>query len=138
VNDTLTSTTDFNHAYDAAAKAHGYGIAQYFVYTINKVLAANFRGEIWRDQEGFYVAQFGNNVDFLRLERGEATLDPRTVGGGNTTYGALTVGLTWKASDALVVRPELRYDTSLNDTKPFNDSKHKDMFTAGVDVTWSF
>jgi hypothetical protein len=138
VSDTLTSTTDINHAYDDGAKVHGFGAAQYFVYTIDKTLAANFRGEIWRDQEGFFVAQFASNNDLLRAERGDPIRDPRTVGGGSTTYGALTVGLTWKASDTVVVRPELRYDTSLNSTKPFNDSKHGSMFTAGVDATWSF
>ena len=139
VSDTLTSTTDLNYIYDDLAKAKGYGVAQYFVYTIDKTMAANFRGELWRDNNGFYVAQFGNNTDPVRFLRGDTfTSDPRTVGGGVTTYGALTVGVTWKASDVIVVRPELRYDTSLNNTKPFNDSKHKNMLTAAVDVTWSF
>lgn len=139
VDDKLTSTTDINHAYDELAKAHGYGVAQYFAYVIDKTLTANFRGEIWRDQEGFFVAQFGNSSDPVHLLRGDNfTPDRRTVGGGSTSYGALTVGVTWKATDALVVRPELRYDTSLNGTKPFNDSKHGSMFTLGVDATWSF
>ncbi len=139
VSDTLTSTTDINHAFDKGAQAHGFGVAQYFVYAIDKTLAANFRGEVWRDQEGFFVAQIGNSSDLIRFLRGDSfTPDPRTVGGGSTTYGALTVGLTWKATDTIAVRPELRYDTSLNDTKPYNDSKRGSMFTAGVDVTWSF
>lgn len=139
VSDKLTSTTDLNYIHDDLAKAKGYGVAQYFTYMIDKTVNANFRGEIWRDNNGFYVAQFGNNTDLIRFLRGDTfTPDPRTLGGGVTTYGALTAGLTWKATDAIVLRPELRYDTSLNGTRPFNDSKRKNMFTAAVDVTWSF
>jgi hypothetical protein len=141
IDDKLTSITDINYIQDDGPKpeAKGYGVAQYFTYAIDKAWQANFRGEVWRDNNGFFVAQIGNNTDLLRFERGDSfTPDARTVGGGVTTYGALTAGLTWKASDTLAIRPELRYDRSLNDTKPFNDSRHKDMFTAAVDVTWSF
>ncbi len=140
VNDSLTAITDMNYAYDAGAKAKGYGVAQYFTYTITKTVTMNFRGEIWRDNNGFYVAQFGNNTDEMRFLRGDTFVpNSRTVGGGATTYGALTIGATLKPGpDWLVIRPELRYDKSLNDTTPFNDSIHKDMFTAAVDVTVSF
>ncbi len=141
IDDKTTATTDINYIQDDGPRPHakGYGVAQYVTYAVNKMWQANFRGEIWRDNNGFFVAQIGNNTDLLRFERGDSfTPDPRTVGGGVTTYGALTVGLTYKPMDALMIRPELRYDRSLNDTKPFNDSKHKDMFTAAVDVTWSF
>lgn len=139
VSDTLTSTTDVNYIQDDATKAKGYGVAQYFTCTLNKTLTANFRGEIWRDNNGFFVAQIGNNSDLLGFERGDTfTPDPRTVGGGVTTYGEFTVGLTWKATDTLTVRPELRYDRALNGTTPFNDSRHQDMFTVAVDMTWSF
>lgn len=139
VNDMLTSTTDLNYIQDDLAKAKGYGIAQYFTYMVSKTVTANFRGEIWRDNNGFYVAQIGNNTDLMHFLAGDTfTPDPRTVGGGVTTYGALTVGATWKASDSLTIRPELRYDTSLNKTRPFNDSKDKSMVTFGIDATISF
>lgn len=139
VSDSLTSITDVNYIYDELAKAKGYGVAQYFTYVINPTLTASFRGELWRDQNGFYVAQLGNSSDLVHFLRGDTfTPDPRTVGGGSTTYGALTVGFTWKAGAAIMLRPELRYDRSLNGTKPFNDSRHQGMFTAAVDVTYSF
>jgi hypothetical protein len=38
----------------------------------------------------------------------------------------------------LTIRPELRYDRSLNDTHPFNDSSDRDQFTAGIDFIFSF
>ena len=38
----------------------------------------------------------------------------------------------------LAIRPELRYDRSLNNTRPFNESSDRDQFTAGVDFILSF
>ena len=38
----------------------------------------------------------------------------------------------------LMIRPELRYDRSLNGTHPFNDSSDQDMFTAAVDFVVTF
>lgn len=142
--DKLTSMTDLNYIYDEAFDAHGYGVAQYFTYAINDWLTAGIRGEVWRDADGFYVAQFASNNDFIHFTRGDPiTFDPRTVGGGRTTYGALTLGLTIKPPvpkplSGLLIRPEIRYDRSLNDTRPFNDSSNIDMLTAGLDVIFSF
>lgn len=140
INDKLTSTSDLNYIYDDLARAKGYGWAQYFTYAVSDTVTANFRGEIWRDQNGFYAAQFGNNTDVLRFLRGDTfTPDLRTVGGGTTTYGALTVGATVKTGLAgLVVRPEVRWDASLNGTRPFNDSQDRSMITFAVDATISF
>ncbi len=142
--DKLTSITDLNYIYEESFDAKGYGIAQYFTYAINDWLTAGVRGEIWRDADGFYVAQFASNNDFIHFTRGDPTVfDPRTVGGGRTTYGALTAGVTFKPSvpkplEGLTIRPEIRYDRSLNDTRPFNDSSEIDMLTAGIDVVFSF
>ena len=138
-SDTLTATTDLNYIYDDLAKAKGYGVVQYFSAVISKTVTANFRGEIWRDQNGFYVAQIGNNTDLLAFERGDNfTPDARTVGGGATTYGSLTIGASVKVTDALTLRPEVRYDKSLNGTKPFNDSRKGSQLTFAVDATYSF
>jgi len=93
--------------------------------------------------------QLAGHLDFLNaesafFERGDDTaFDPRTVGGGRTTYGAVTVGLTIKPHvpkplTGLMIRPELRYDSSLNNTHPFNDSQDSHMLTAGVDAIISF
>lgn len=61
-------------------------------------------------------------------------IDPRTVGGGSTTYGAITVGVNIKPAmpkpiAGLTIRPEVRYDRSFNGTRPFNDSSDRDQFT---------
>ena len=143
ITDKLTSITDLNFAHDDGADADGYGVAQYFTYAINSWLTAGVRGEIWRDDKGFYVVSFANDHDPMRALEGEPTIDPRTVGGGKTTYAAVTVGVNMKPSmpkpiAGLTIRPELRYDRSLNKTRPFNDSNDRDQFTLGVDFILTF
>jgi len=143
ITDKLTSITDLNYAYDAGADAAAYGAAQYFTYTINSWLTAGIRGEVFRDDQGFYVVSFANYHDPMRLLAGEPTIDPRTVGGGRNTYGAITVGLNIKPPipkpfAGLTIRPELRFDHALNGTRPFNDSSDDTMFTAAIDAILTF
>ena len=140
----FTSITDLNYIYDEAADATGYGVAQYFIYTSNDLLSIDVRGEIWREADGFYVVSFAENDDAVEgLRGGSVTLDPRTVGGGKTTYGAITLGLNIKPNvpkpaTSLVIRPELRLDRALTGTRPFNDSNDRNQFTAGIDVIIGF
>jgi len=140
----FTLITDFNYIYDEAAEATGYGVAQYVIYTINDLFSVALRGEIWRDADGFYVASFAQNDDLVDgLRGGNVTFDQRTVGGGKTTYGAITLGLNIKPPvpkpvASLVIRPEIRYDRALNGTRPFNDSSDRDEFTIGCDFIVGF
>lgn len=148
VTDKLTLINDLNwirdEALNAGKAADGYGIAQYGVYALNDVFSLVARGEVFRDLEGVFVTQSGNNVDFARGLEGLPALSARSVAGGKTTYGALTLGVNIKPALGipqiadLRIRPEVRYDTSLNDTRPFNDSKDKSMFTVGMDVIVAF
>ena len=147
ITDKLTSITDLNYIQDdaVAGTAKGYGVAQYFTYALNDWLTLGVRGEVWRDEDGFFVAQFASHNDLIHLERGDSGFiaDPRTVGGGSTTYGAITAGVTIKPKvpkplTGLMIRPEVRYDRSLNNTTPFNDSSQRGQFTAGIDVIVTF
>jgi hypothetical protein len=143
ITDKFTSITDLNYARDDGADADAYGVAQYFTYVINDHITAKIRGEIWRDDKGFYVAQFADPHDPMRALQGNPTIDPRTVGGGRTTYGALTVGVDIKPTvpkplTGLTIRPEVRVDHSFSDTRPFNDSRDDTMFTAAVDAIITF
>ena len=56
VTDRLTAITGINYAHDGGAEADAYGVAQYLVYAVNDRVTAEIRGEIWRDDKGFYVA----------------------------------------------------------------------------------
>ena len=143
ITDKFTSVTDLNYALDEVIDAPAYGIAQYFTYAINSWLTAGIRGELFRDDKGFYVVSFANTHDPVRALEGEPTIDPRTVGGGKTTYGAVTLGVNIKPpvprpAASLVIRPELRFDRALNGTRPFNQSSDRNQFTAGIDVIIGF
>ena len=144
VTDSLTSITDFNYGEDEGFNTEWYGVAQYLTYAICDTLSVGIRGEIWRDDDGFAAAQFGNHEDAVKLQRGIFNnIDPRTVGGGDTTYGAVTVGANIKCpklKDRLVVRPEVRYDWTVAGGRnhPYDDSTDHDQFTVGVDVIFSF
>ena len=143
ITDKFTSITDLNYARDEVIDAQAYGIAQYFTYAINSWLTAGIRGEIFWDDDGFYVVSFADNHDPMRALEGEPTIDPRTVGGGKTTYGAVTLGVNIKPpvpkpAASLVIRPELRFDRALNGTRPFNDSSDRNQFTASIDVIITF
>ncbi|HEV2839924.1 MAG TPA: porin [Chthoniobacterales bacterium] len=143
ITNKLSSITDLNYVRDSEADADAYGVAQYLTYAINDTVTAGIRGEIWRDDRGFYVAQYANPSDPSRAFSGEPTVDPRTIAGDRTTYGALTVGLNIKLPvpkpfTSLTIRPELRVDHAFDDTHPFNDSSDNTMFTAAVDFIVTF
>ena len=143
ITDKLTSITDLNYTHDDAADASAYGVAQYLTYVINDKITVKIRGEVWRDDQGFYAAQFADPHDPMRALAGEPVIDPRTVGGGRTTYGALTIGLDLKPPvpkpfTGLTIRPELRIDHSFSDTQPFNDSSDDTIFTLAIDAITTF
>jgi hypothetical protein len=130
----LTFTTELNWIRDDfgatgfsghPSAANGFGVAQYVSYTLSDTLTLNGRGEIYRDDNNFFVASFQNNGSFVTTEQG------LTAGVGAlhaTTYGELTVGVTYKPSglppviSGLLIRPEVRWDTDLGGTGAFNRS----------------
>jgi hypothetical protein len=142
----LTSITDLNLSVDSVdnGKWSGGG-AQYFTYAINDWLQAGVRAEIFRDSGGFYVAQFRANNDYLHiiLQGRAVPSDPSNLGGGNTTYFEITGGVTIKPPlpkpfAGLLIRPEVRYDASLNNTAPFNQNTSSHQWTLGLDAVLEF
>jgi len=139
-SDALTLTTDVNFIRDDGLHAIGYGLAQYAVYNLSDSVALIGRGEIWRDNAGAFVAAFPGNLDFVNSERG---FPATTISGGRTTYGALTLGINYKpevpkAIEGFVIRPEIRYDQSLNSTRPFDTGTSDHQFTLGADFILPF
>jgi hypothetical protein len=140
-SDALTLTTDLNYIRDDGLHAIGYGGAQYAVYKLNDQFSLVGRGEVWRDNNGAFVAAVPGSLDFVNAQRG--LLPATTISGGRTTYGALTFGVNYKpevpkAIEGFVVRPEIRYDSSLNGTKPFNAGKSDHQVTLAADVILPF
>ncbi len=133
---------DFVYGRDDGFDAEWYGAAGYVKYKVNDRLSIVGRAEIFRDDDGFAVLQYGDNDDPANAIRGLPVNDPRTVGGGATTYYEFTVGLNWKPIPNLMIRPETRWDLSNVSAGaaggPFDDSNHRDQFTFGIDFILTF
>lgn len=152
--DALTLTTELNwirdsYGYNGNA-VNGFGVAQYASYTLNENWTLNVRGELWRDDNNFFVASFPGNGDAIRFQQGIPTYS-KVIGapGTNTTYGALTLGVTYKPDvpaplTGLIIRPEIRWDHAFTNNKPFNNNFVSNSggtannFTFGADVIISF
>jgi hypothetical protein len=148
----LTLTTEFNWIRDdfgasgfatgKPAPANGFGVAQYASYAYSETLTLNGRAEIYRDDNNFFVAGFGANNGFDQLQKGFAT--PLTAALHPTTYGAITLGVTYKPAGmpapvaGLLIRPEIRYDRDLGGARAFNNNKDNGQFTIASDVVLTF
>jgi hypothetical protein len=135
----LTLMTDLNHIRDDGLKASGWGVAQYATYTVNDRLSLGVRGELWRDNDGAFVAAFPGNLDFINAQMGF----PNTaIAGPKATYGAITVGANIKPPvekrfEGFVMRPEVRYDWSSNGM-PFDAGTKDHQLTIGMDLIVPF
>jgi hypothetical protein len=151
VTKSFTSITDLNLICDTLDNGKwGGGVAQYFTYAINDWLQLGVRGEIFRDSQGFFVAQFRANNDFIHFQRGDNVFrpsfpsDPSNLGGGSTTYMEVTGGVQIKPPlpkpfAGLLIRPEVRYDRALTDRfKPFSQNTERDQWTLGIDAVIEF
>ncbi|MDE1147994.1 MAG: outer membrane beta-barrel protein [Azospirillaceae bacterium] len=138
--ETLTLITELNYVRDDLVRAEAMGAAQYATWKFDDSLSLTARAEVFRDVEGFYVAAFQGNQDYVLAEAGEPTQVPVLSAGQGATYGALTVGLTWKPAaslgwdlpDGLALRPEVRLDRSLGDARPFDGGRSQTTF--GLDM----
>jgi hypothetical protein len=153
VNDKFQLINDLNYIEDECqavggnatkcGTARGYGVAQYGVYQLDDIFTLVGRIEIWRDEEGAFAAAFNNNNDFIRFENGVPT-QGAIFGGTKTTYGGFTAGVNIKPpveipfGGSIIFRPEVRYDASLNDTRPFANNTKKDQFTIASDFILQF
>lgn len=117
------------------ATVNGFGAAQYASYALTDTIALNARAEIWRDDNGFFVAAFRGVHDFVNAQYGFPA--PGVVTAQPTTYSEFTLGVTFKPTIPYVtnfmLRPEIRYDYALTDTRPFNGTKNAPNPTSGRD-----
>ena len=148
LNDKWAFTGEANYFKDKGIKAangglaSAYGFDGYIAYTINDQATFNLRGEIYRDNTGLLTTEFSTNSGFTSAIVGNPDV---FVNAPPTTYGALTAGLTLKPQFLnnnkivkVTIRPEARYDTSLNGTQPFADLTKSNQFLFGGDVIVAF
>jgi hypothetical protein len=140
-NDKLTLSTEFNYLRDDGLKAEAWGVAGYAGYALNDNVILNARAEVYRDSENAFVATNRGNLDPVRALAGYSA--NFATAPAPTTYGALTLGVTFKPSlpvkgVTVLVRPEIRYDRSLNGTTPFNAQRDVGSFLFGGDIVVGF
>ena len=139
--DKLTLVSELNYTKDDFARSSAMGFAQYGSYALTDTLTLNGRAEVFADSGNFYVAADPANNDPARALLGL----PNTSYGAPkaTTYGEFTLGVTYKPTlpapiTGLMIRPEIRYDTSLNGTTPYNGGKDSGSFTIAADFVLGF
>lgn len=140
--DRLTFTAEANYIKDDGYNAEAWGIAGYASYALNDRLTLNGRAEIYRDNNNFFVFTPVAERDFVAAERGTYT---RLITADKpTTYSEFTLGLTYKIPglpekvSTAMIRPEIRYDRALNNSRPFGDGNSRDVFTLAADLVLGF
>ncbi len=123
--DKLTFTGELNYIKEDLNGAEAYGAAGYVSYALTDNLTLNGRAEVYRDNNNFFVFTPVAERDFVATERG--TFARVITASKATTYSEFTAGFTYKLpwlSERIataVIRPEIRYDRALNDSKPFGN-----------------
>ncbi|WP_419728673.1 outer membrane beta-barrel protein [Lichenicola sp.] len=137
--DKLTFVAEGQWQHDDAFGADSYGLAGYASYALTPTLTANFRGEVYRDNAGFFVAADPGNLDPIRALNG---LPSRAYGAGRQTYSEWTWGVSYKPViphvALLAFRPEIRWDKSFSGGHPYNDLTNTGNFTLAGDVILGF
>jgi Putative beta-barrel porin-2, OmpL-like. bbp2 len=131
----------------AGTDAEWYGINTHLYYDIKDDLSIGMRGEWFRDQNGFRVCSPGrvaaatNNQGFS-YALGSDRLNNSTCNAGS--YYAFTVGMNYKPTKWLNLRPNVRYDWvdgtvagTNNSYRPFGNNK-MDQFLFSTDFTINF
>ena len=149
----LTLVTELDYIHDdnpAVGRPTAYGATQYASYALTDTLALNGRIEVFDDENGFFVGAFPGNQDFAIAQGGYAMPLTAYSTGRGTTYGEITAGVTYKPAGlpapiaGLLIRPEIRYDTTLNGVKAFNGpsatgaGKDTGVFTIAADFILQF
>ena len=135
VSPQLTLSSEVNYSDDRFFGAVAYGVAQYATYTRDDGIKLIGRAELWRDNGGAFTASYPGFFDFVAAERGQPS---QSIGGGRTLYGELTFGANLPFGDHLLLRPEFRWDASLNNTHPFERGRSASSVTPAIDAIIKF
>ena len=126
--DQITVANETNFIRDDLFRATAEGTAFYGIYKWNDQWSFGARGEVFRDDQGFFVGAFQESQAFMNAERGIGmgnTVGPANIfntgyNAGKATYSELTIGANWSPAIAfpdalpstlgLTIRPEFRWD----------------------------
>lgn len=143
VTDKLTSTTEFNAVHDDLFSATAEGVATYLSYALNDQWTLQGRGEVFADNQGFFVYAFPNSLDFVNAEYADPNHSYNFSSRGGTTYGEITLGVNFKPPvpkpfEGFIIRPEFRVDQVLGGNNAFNDGKNGTQVTLATDFILPF
>jgi len=145
--DKLSFVSEANFFYDAGLPNNtAYGAAGYVAYVLTDQVTINARAEVMRDNTGEIVGNWIGADSFTNSLRG--LYSQFETASAPTTYGELTFNIVYKPKvdlkslgvpiKTLQLRPEIRYDRSLNGTTPFNAGHDQDAFMIGGDIVLGF
>ena len=141
-NDKLTLSAEANYVRETGFRAEAWGIAGYASYTLSDTLTLNGRAEIFRDSNNFFVSNPVGDRDFVNAQRG--VFNRLYTAARPTTYSELTVGVTYKpagmpaALSTLLIKPEVRYDRALNNSRPYGNGNDRGAVTLATDLVVGF
>lgn len=137
-SDTLSFTGEGLYFLDTQINAQAYGAVGYVSQVLSDELTLNLRGEVLRDDKGFFIAGFPKPLDPLNSLAG---LPNSVFGVGPATYTEFTAGFTYRPkTDGPVkaaFRPEIRYDRAFG-ARAFNNGRDRDAITLAADIVLSF
>jgi hypothetical protein len=148
--DKITVTGEGNYTRNDLINGETYGAVGYISYqTPWDWLKVNGRAEVWRDDTGLYTGEYPGNFDYVLAEHGFGNT---AIFQGPATYAEFTAGVnitpTIPASvpfiKGVIFRPEVRYDTTLDGSTPFDIPANgaagtkSSMVTVGGDVIVKF
>ncbi len=118
----------------ATPDAEWYGVNQYLFYDVNECWSVGARVEWFRDDDGTRVGGIG--------APGGWTLGPNKAAnqqGWAGDFSAVTIGLNWKPTDWINVRPECRWDWYDGPADglgrlPYDAGSRDNQFTFGTDL----
>ncbi|APH60096.1 putative exported protein [Granulibacter bethesdensis] len=141
-----TLTLELNYMRDEVMNAESFSTVGYFSHVFNDHWTFNARAEVFRDMDNFFIAGFKEANGGWKSIKGLST--PLITAPGPGTYGDLTLGVTWKPNlpkpiAGLMLRPEVRYDRSLNGAGSFvysdtNPVGHNGQFLFAADAILQF
>ena len=109
-------------------------------YTLTDTITLNARGEVFRDGKGFYVAisratSTSSTSDTASSTPRSPARTPPTARSPSAPPGNPTLP---KPISGLLIRPELRYDSTLAGPNAFNNGKDRGSFTIATDFVLTF
>ena len=140
--DKLTLSTEFNYVREDGYRAEAYGVATYASYTLSDTVTLNGRAEVFRDNNNFFVSNPVGDRDYINYQRG--VFSRFYTAAKPTTYSEFTAGVTYKPTwlppllSTALIRPEVRYDRALNNSRPYGNGNDRGAVTLATDFILGF